>query len=97
MDSPFRDFIDDSTRNSIIIPSQLILNLLSRRIQEDAVGGKRGFLIDGFPRSLEQAGAFEEKVTDEAPLACHGFSSFRPYRFLHGMEQSFSTARKELC
>jgi UMP-CMP kinase len=60
--SMFAEFINDSIRNSVIMPAELTIQLLRKRINDSWGKGKRIFIVDGFPRSLEQAHAFEEKV-----------------------------------
>jgi hypothetical protein len=60
--SVFAEFINDSIRNSVIMPAELTINLLRNSIDNARSKGKCTFIIDGFPRSLEQARAFEEKV-----------------------------------
>lgn len=56
------EFINDSIRNSVIIPAHLTIRLLRKKMEEAQAQGTRVFVIDGFPRSLDQAHAFEEKV-----------------------------------
>ena len=57
--SVFDDFINDSIRNSVTIPADLSMQLVQKRIrgQEQSI-----LIVDGSPRSLDQARAFEEKV-----------------------------------
>ena len=59
-DSVFADFIKKSMQNSVIIPANLTIELLRKK--DAQLQGPRVFVIDGFPRSLEQAREFEEKV-----------------------------------
>lgn len=61
-DSIFCDFIRDSFRDSVIIPPDLSMLLLKDRIQTIRSQNK-GVLIDGFPRSVGQAQAFEQWVS----------------------------------
>lgn len=62
--SIFAEFIEDSIRNSVIIPADLSIRLIQKKSGELAAKGKYVFVLDGFPRSLDQARAFEEKVSD---------------------------------
>jgi len=50
-----------------LVPDQLIINLVTERIgQPDAAGG---FLLDGFPRTIQQAVALEELLQEkQTPL-----------------------------
>lgn len=61
-DSPYKDFINKSFLNSVTIPAQLTVSLLEKRIKAERAQGKTKFLLDGFPRSVEQALEFERKV-----------------------------------
>ncbi|OJD28532.1 hypothetical protein ACJ73_00059 [Blastomyces percursus] len=58
----FSDFISESMKESIIIPAQLTVHLLESKIRLLWKEGKQRFLIDGFPRSMEQILEFEEQI-----------------------------------
>ncbi|KAH8799639.1 cytidylate kinase [Xylogone sp. PMI_703] len=58
--SPYRDFINKSIQHSVIIPAQLTTLLLQKRMNVARAEGKTRFLLDGFPRSVEQAVEFEK-------------------------------------
>ena len=51
-------------RRGELVPSDVILSSLQNRIDADMREGKRQFIIDGFPRSLEQALLFEENEVE---------------------------------
>ena len=61
--SEFGDMIGDYIKEGQIVPMevtiQLLENAMTATINEN---GSRKFLIDGFPRKMDQALAFEEKV-----------------------------------
>ena len=38
-----------------LLPDELVLRLLQRRLAEGAAAGERGVLLDGFPRTRAQA------------------------------------------
>lgn len=61
-DTSVAEFINDSIRNSVIIPAHLTIRLLRKKMEEAQAQGTRVFVIDGFPRSLDQVHAFEEKI-----------------------------------
>ena len=65
--SPLRDLIDLQMRRGELVPSDVILSSLQNRIDADMREGKRQFIIDGFPRSLEQALLFEENEVEPSP------------------------------
>jgi UMP-CMP kinase len=52
----------DHISGPIPVPAGLTIELLYQKMQEAKASRKRGFLIDGFPRSEEQALAFDENV-----------------------------------
>lgn len=60
-DSVFGSFIAESMQNSVIVPPSLTLLLLKDKIQQAQADG-RAVLVDGFPRSVSQALAFEQEV-----------------------------------
>lgn len=45
-----------------IIPQEITIGLLKRAIEENKEAGKTKFLIDGFPRKMDQAITFEKDV-----------------------------------
>jgi UMP-CMP kinase len=47
------ELINDSIRNSVIIPAHLTIRLLRKKMEEAQAQGTRVFVIDGFPRSLD--------------------------------------------
>jgi len=62
LDSPFATFISESIHSSVIIPAHLTVNLLKAKMSASKTQGKSRFLIDGYPRSMDQAVMFEEEV-----------------------------------
>ncbi|KAH9314139.1 hypothetical protein KI387_022766 [Taxus chinensis] len=46
-----------------LVPDDIIVNLLARRLEKSALKGETGFILDGFPRTINQAGILEQ-VTD---------------------------------
>ncbi|CAI4213838.1 unnamed protein product [Parascedosporium putredinis] len=61
--SQFSGFITDSFEYSVPVPSFLAMELLSAKMEAVRDSGKRGIILDGFPRSVEQLDAFEEQIT----------------------------------
>lgn len=60
--SPFATFIRESMQSSVIIPAQLTVSLLKAKMDTSNTPDKGRFLIDGYPRSMDQALMFEEEV-----------------------------------
>ncbi|KAI1780089.1 uridylate kinase [Hypoxylon cercidicola] len=64
-DSEFGDLIRHHIRNGLIVPMEVTIALLEaamRAVLDRANTSKGKFLIDGFPRKLDQALKFEEAV-----------------------------------
>ncbi len=65
--TPLGKEADGFMRAGKLVPDNLVLRILSERIgQPDTAGG---FLLDGFPRTLEQAIALQEFITLDRVLA----------------------------
>ncbi|CAO2649082.1 Nn.00g100310.m01.CDS01 [Neocucurbitaria sp. VM-36] len=64
--SEFGEMIKANIKEGIIVPMevtiQLLENAMKKQMEIDGAGGKNLFLIDGFPRKLDQAHAFERTV-----------------------------------
>lgn len=64
--SQFGDLIRDYIKNGLIVPMevtiQLLENAMTEALQKNGNATKGRFLIDGFPRKLDQAHKFEESV-----------------------------------
>lgn len=63
--SEFGDLIRDYIKNGAIVPQEVTIQLLENAIKETVEKGdgkKNRFLIDGFPRKMDQALKFEEIV-----------------------------------
>lgn len=56
------DMIAAMIRNGEFVPKELTVALLQQTIEENP--NKRGYLIDGFPRALDQAAYFEDQVAE---------------------------------
>ncbi|TVY92501.1 UMP-CMP kinase, partial [Lachnellula willkommii] len=48
-----------------LVPGDVIVSLLIEKIKEEIGKGKSAFLLDGFPRNLEQDKAFRESMRSE--------------------------------
>merc|ERR1719228_1218659 len=44
-----------------LVPDELVINIVAERLQQDDCV-KQGFLLDGFPRTVPQAKALDEKL-----------------------------------
>uniref|UniRef100_A0A060T2Q3 Uridylate kinase n=1 Tax=Blastobotrys adeninivorans TaxID=409370 RepID=A0A060T2Q3_BLAAD len=60
--SQYGQLIDEYIRAGKIVPQEVTIGLLERAISENMANGKTKFLVDGFPRKMDQAITFEEKV-----------------------------------
>jgi UMP-CMP kinase len=68
--SPWAKEIEDQIRKGGLVPSQLSMKLLQSHISKALVRGQRKFILDGFPRKVDQAILFEKKVRQ--PNKIHG-------------------------
>ena len=66
--SEFGQLIKDCIKDGKIVPMEVTVQLLENAMQEVVTrdGGKGKFLIDGFPRKMDQAVKFEETVVPAA-------------------------------
>jgi len=64
--SEYGQMIKDYIKNGEIVPMEvtvkLLENAMSDKLEEKSSGGKGRFLIDGFPRKMDQAVFFEDSV-----------------------------------
>jgi UMP-CMP kinase len=57
--SQYGDLINNYIKEGLIVPMEITISLLERAMTES---GASRFLIDGFPRQIDQARAFEQQV-----------------------------------
>lgn len=60
--SEFGELIAQHIRDGIIVPQEVTIASLKNAMKEEASKGKTRFLVDGFPRKMDQAITFEEEV-----------------------------------
>lgn len=60
--SEFGEMIKTYIKEGTIVPMEVTIQLLENAMRSAMDEGKKGFLIDGFPRKLDQAHAFERSV-----------------------------------
>lgn len=58
------ELIDKCIREGTIVPQEVTLALLEQAIKENYSKGSTKFLIDGFPRKMDQALSFEEDIAE---------------------------------
>lgn len=64
--SKYGELIAQYIKDGLIVPQEVTLALLEQAIQESYKTGNKRFLVDGFPRKMEQALSFEEQVAKSA-------------------------------
>ena len=57
-----KSFID----NGRLVPDELVVEMMKARLQSEDI--RNGFILDGFPRTVEQAKALDEVLADRVPL-----------------------------
>jgi len=60
--SEYGDLIRHNIREGTIVPMEVTIKLLENAMRESIDKGQSRFLIDGFPRKLDQAHKFDESV-----------------------------------
>ncbi|XP_066348697.1 LOW QUALITY PROTEIN: probable adenylate kinase 6, chloroplastic [Miscanthus floridulus] len=60
---PFSKKLAEIVNHGKLVSDEIIINLLSRRLEEGEEKGELGFILDGFPRTIRQAEVLEG-VTD---------------------------------
>lgn len=60
--SKYGELIAKCIREGLIVPQEVTVALLRQAIGENVVVGKSKFLVDGFPRKMDQAITFEEEI-----------------------------------
>lgn len=62
--SEYGDLIDHYIKEGLIVPQEITIQLLKNAIVEQYDKGNRKFLVDGFPRKMDQALSFEKTVSE---------------------------------
>ena len=62
--SEFGELIDHYIKEGLIVPQEITIKLLKNAIVKEYNKGLRNFLIDGFPRKMDQAISFENSVSE---------------------------------
>ncbi|KAL2611959.1 hypothetical protein R1flu_023651 [Riccia fluitans] len=60
--SPLSKQLLDAMKAGKLLPDEVIFNLLSRRLEQGLAAGEKGFILDGFPRTITQAEVLEDVV-----------------------------------
>ena len=60
--SQYGELIKHHIKEGLIVPQEVTVALLRRAIEEHYRAGRRKFLVDGFPRKMDQAFTFEKTV-----------------------------------
>ncbi|KAL2614132.1 hypothetical protein R1flu_025824 [Riccia fluitans] len=58
--SPLSKQLSDAMEAGKLLPDEIIFNLLSRRLEQGLAVGEKGFILDGFPRTISQAEVLED-------------------------------------
>ncbi|EGW35034.1 uncharacterized protein SPAPADRAFT_58167 [Spathaspora passalidarum NRRL Y-27907] len=64
--SKYGELIAQCIKEGTIVPQEVTIALLEQAIKENHDAGARNFLVDGFPRKMDQAITFEEKIAKSA-------------------------------
>ena len=61
--SLYASLIKSFIRDGQVVPGEITIALLKQAIEAGCAAGAQRFLVDGFPRALDQGLAFEEQIT----------------------------------
>lgn len=64
--SEFGELIAQHIRDGIIVPQEVTIALLKNAMLAEAAKGNKRFLVDGFPRKMDQALTFEDEIATSA-------------------------------
>lgn len=64
--SKYGDLIAQCIKDGTIVPQEVTVALLEQAIQNGYKSGKNRFLVDGFPRKMDQAHTFEDTIVKSA-------------------------------
>ncbi|KAG7660770.1 URA6 [[Candida] subhashii] len=60
--SKYGELIAQCIKEGTIVPQEVTIALLEQAVKENVANGSKKFLIDGFPRKMDQAITFEEQI-----------------------------------
>ncbi|SGZ50264.1 CIC11C00000000787 [Sungouiella intermedia] len=60
--SKYGELISDCIKEGTIVPQEVTVALLEQAIRENHQKGQNKFLVDGFPRKMDQAITFEDQI-----------------------------------
>lgn len=60
--SQYGQLIKDYIKEGLIVPQEITVALLKNAIESNFENGRTKFLVDGFPRKMDQAITFEEQI-----------------------------------
>lgn len=101
--SEYGDLIQTCIRQGTIVPMEVTIKLLENAMNSAMNEGKSGdgwengrgrFLIDGFPRKMDQAVKFDETAS---ALLCSLFLTDMKVRFACPLSSCFSPLQKKSC
>lgn len=64
--SKYGKLIADHIKDGLIVPQEVTVALLQQAIEDNYAKGNKLFLVDGFPRKMDQAITFEEQIAKSA-------------------------------
>ncbi|HAN09239.1 MAG TPA: adenylate kinase [Clostridiales bacterium] len=71
---------EDFMKNGLLVPDEVIIEVVNSRIQEDDC--EKGFILDGFPRTITQAEDLEKLLGSEGKKATAVFNIEAEYKHL---------------
>jgi UMP-CMP kinase len=93
--SPWAEEIEYQIREGGLVRSELSTELLQSHISKALEGGRRKFILDGFPRKVDQAILYEKKVRYVGRLYLV-FLQLTSRRLVHAKQQYLCSAPRML-
>lgn len=66
--------LEEVVNQGNLVSDEVIINLLSKRLEASSAKGETGFILDGFPRTIRQAVNFDTILIKHVAFTCYLFS-----------------------
>ena len=83
------ELINDYIKKGLIVPGEITINLLLKKIRFYEAQGQKKIIIDGFPRSMENLDGWNKLVGDKVHVHMFSFiqSSYTSFSFWNALKK----------